>query len=142
MRHHLLAFFLFFFLLLFTQCSLTRLPRFDPQLYQQIVTAAGKTDKLYIDMRLADTSHRHYSLFSRKYASVEKEINIISLQYESRPFNTKFLPIIHHVSSLFERYREEHRQKRIAPTNAELLIYQTYLRDAWKPLLIAEQSLK
>lgn len=142
MRQKRCLFFLVFLLFFFSHCRLTRLPPFDPQLYKQIVTAAGKTEKLYIDIRLADTSHRQYALFSRKYASVEKEINIISLQYESRPFNTKFLPILQHIASLFDRYREEHRQKKSAPTNAELIIYQTYLRDAWKPLLIAEQSLK
>ncbi|MCA6462961.1 MAG: hypothetical protein IM571_10935 [Chitinophagaceae bacterium] len=123
-------------------CRVTRLPDFDADLYRQLVSTIAKTDQLYINMRLADSSQRKFSLHSKKYANVEKSIRIIALQYESRPFNTRFLPIINNITLLFERYRDEHRSRNKLPTDAELLIYQTYLRDAWKPLLIAEQSLK
>lgn len=125
-----------------TQCRLTRLPAYDPELYQQIISAAGKTDKLYIDLRLAQPADRKFEQFSRRYAGVEKAIRIITLQYEARPFNTRFLPILANIDTLFHRYREEHRLHPTRPSNAELLIYQTYLRNAWKPLIVAEQALK
>ncbi len=125
-----------------TQCRHTRLPAYDPELYQQIITAAGKTDKLYIDLRLAQPAQRKYEQYSRRYATIEKSIRILSLQYEARPFNSRFLPILANIDTLFHRYREEHRLHPSQPSNAELLIYQTYLRSAWKPLMIAEQALK
>jgi hypothetical protein len=124
------------------QCRLTRLPAYDPELYQQIISAAGKTDKLYIDLRLAQPADRKFEQFSRRYAGVEKAIRIITLQYEARPFNTRFLPILANIDTLFHRYREEHRLHPTRPSNAELIIYQTYLRNAWKPLIVAEQALK
>jgi hypothetical protein len=129
-------------IIFFTQCRLTRLPAYDPELYQQIISAAGKTDKLYIDLRLAQPADRKFEQFSRRYAGVEKAIRIITLQYEARPFNTRFLPILANIDTLFHRYREEHRLHPTRPSNAELLIYQTYLRNAWKPLIVAEQALK
>lgn len=129
-------------LLICSHCRSTRLPSYNPEIYRQLVSAAGKTDKLYIDLRLADSAHRKFSSFTRQYAAVEKSIRIVALQYEARPFNSRFLPIIHNITLLFERYRDEHRYKKQLPSNAELIIYQTYLRDAWKPLLIAEQALK
>jgi|LakMenEpi03Aug12_release.lakeMendotaPanAssembly.Ray.scaffolds.fasta_scaffold03506_2 hypothetical protein len=125
-----------------THCRLTRLPTYDPQLYKQLISAAAKTEKLYIDLRLADTSQRKFQQFSRRYATLESTLQIIYLQYEARPYNTRFLPIVQNIQLLFEQYKNEHRQQRRAPKDAELIIYQTYLRDAWKPLLIAEQALK
>lgn len=133
---------LIIFLLSSFQCRITRLPDFDADLYRQVVSTIAKTDQLYINLRLADSAQRKFSIHSRRYAGVEKSIRIIALQYESRPFNSRFLPIINNITQLFERYRDEHRSHKNSPTDAELLIYQTYLRDAWKPLLIAEQSLK
>ena len=123
-------------------CRLSQLPSFDPDLYRQLISTISKTDQLYINLRLADSTQRKFSLHSKRYAGVEKSIRIIALQYEARPFNSRFLPIINNITLLFERYRDEHRTRKKSPTDAELLIYQTYLRNAWKPLLIAEQSLK
>lgn len=142
MRQLLRLLLLFCILISSVQCRITRLPDFDPDLYRQLVSTIGKTDQLYINLRLADSTQRKFSLHSKRYASVEKSIRIIALQYEARPFNSRFLPIINNITLLFERYRDEHRTRKKSPTDAELLIYQTYLRDAWKPLLIAEQSLK
>jgi len=134
--------FLCLLLITATHCRLSRLPTYDPQLYKQVVAAVAKTEKLYIDLRMADTSQRKFHQFSRRYATLESTLQIIYLQYEVRPYNTRFLPILQNIQTLFERYKNEHRQQKRAPNNAELIIYQTYLRDAWKPLLIAEQALK
>jgi hypothetical protein len=126
----------------FSSCSVTLVPEYNASLYQQIVTTAARNDRLYIDLLQADTAHRAFSQYAKRYAGIETSIQSIYLQYQARANNSAFLPILENIQTLFLKYKEEHKQHASALTQAEIKLYQTYTRDYWKPLLIAENALR
>ena len=131
-----------FFGCLLSSCSVTLVPEYNASLYQQIVTTAARNDRLYIDLMQADTAHRAFSQYAKRYAALEASIQSINLQYQARANNSVFLPILENIQTLFLKYKEEHKQHTAPLTQAEIKVYQTYTRDYWKPLLIAENTLR
>ena len=130
------------FALILSSCRVSLVPDYNATIYQKIIATAARNDRLYIDLLQADTTHRAFSQYAKRYAGIETSIQSIYLQYQARANNSAFLPILENIQTLFLKYKEEHKQHTAALTQAEIKVYQAYTRDYWKPLLIAENALR
>lgn len=90
-------------------CKVALLPDYNAALYQQIVSAASKNDRIYIDLLQANADERKFSLYAKRYANLETAIQSIYLQYQARPRSANFLPIIENIQTLFVKYKTEHQ---------------------------------
>ncbi|MBS1781119.1 MAG: hypothetical protein JST70_17465 [Bacteroidetes bacterium] len=126
-----------------TGCKITGwAPEYNETLDKQIQETAKANDRIYLELLNADKDARGYFLFSNKYIDVQSEINSIELVIEGQKNNKDLLIMIHNVQTLFEKYMGEHK-KAIKPlSDGEIKIYEQYMKDAWKPLYIAEKNLK
>jgi hypothetical protein len=140
MKHFFKTFLLFS--LIFSSCRVSLVPDYNATIYQKIIATAARNDRLYIDLLQADTAHRAFSQYAKRYAALETSIQSINLQYQARANNSVFLPILENIQTLFLKYKEEHKKHTAPLTQAEIKLYQTYTRDYWKPLLIAENALR
>jgi len=130
------------FALILSSCRVSLVPDYNANIYQQIISAASRNDRIYIDLLQANPDDRKFSLYAKRYASLETAIQSIYLQYQARPHANSFLPIIENIQTLFVKFKNEH-QSQSAPLSADQVrLYQQYARDYWKPLLIAENALK
>lgn len=127
---------------LLSACRVSLVPDYNATIFQKIVSTAARNDRLYIDLMQADAGQRSFALYAKRYAALETAIQSLYLQYQARANNTAFLPILENIQTLFLKYKKEHQQHSSPLTDAEISVYQTYTRDYWKPLLIAEASLR
>jgi hypothetical protein len=50
--------------------------------------------------------------------------------------------IVDTLKNIFKKYENEHKDKVSALTNGEIIIYQSYIKAFWTPLLVTESGLK
>jgi hypothetical protein len=129
-------------ILFISACTITLVPTYDAQLESEIINGAKLNDKLYIDLLNAESSKRNFQFWLEKYSEIEAEIHTILLKNEIRKNNTDMLAIVKSLDSAFVKYKLEHKNKPTQLTDGELIIYQSYIKAFWKPLLIAEGGLK
>ena len=134
--------YLSFLLLTLSACTISLVPEYSAALESQITKTAKLNDKLYIQLLNADPNKRTFSSYSDQYTDIESEIHAIKLKNEIRNNNASFASIIQNLENAFILYKNEHKNKISPLTDAEIILYQNYIRDFWKPLLIAESSLK
>ena len=129
------------FFIALSGCKVALLPPYNAELENQIVNAAKLTDKLYLSIIDAPIDKKLYSDYAEKYLEIEVEINSILLKNETRPKNADFIVIIKNLQDHFKQYKNDHKIKNKL-SDAELLIYNEELKGFWKPLVIAERTLK
>jgi|SRR5690348_1340003 len=128
-------------MLLFSSCRVMLVPQYSEELDNEIATTAKATDKLYLDMLDVAANERLYETFKDRYNDIESEINSIQLKNEARPKNGDFLVIIKNLKDAFAEAKKYHKDHQVL-SDGEALEYQATLAGFWKPLYIAEQSLK
>ena len=129
-------------LLTISACTISLVPEYSAALETQITKTAKLNDKLYIQLLNADPNKRAFSIFSDQYTDIEAEIHAIKVKNEVRNHQEAFAGIIQNLENAFIQYKNEHKNKTSPLTDPEIILYQNYIRDFWKPLLIAESSLK
>jgi hypothetical protein len=139
MKKHLLP--LTLALLLFAACRVTLVPEYNARLEDEIAKAAKANDKLYIDMLDAAPERRSYEAYKEKYNDIESDINSIQLRNEARNRNEDFLKIIRNLKEGFSEAKNYHKERNLLK-DGEIKAYQSTLSALWKPLYIAERSLK
>ena len=128
--------------LTFSACTISLVPEYSAALESQITKTAKHNDKLYIQLLNAEPNKRSFSAFSDQYTDIEAEIHAIKLKNEIRNNHEAFTGIIQNLENAFIQYKNEHKNKMSPLTDSEIILYQNYIRDFWKPLLVAESSLK
>lgn len=130
----------FLFIITLASCKVKWVADYSAAIEDQIIATAQKNDRLYIDMMDAPMPNR-YALYIERYNDIESEINSIQFKNEARKKNEAMLTIIKNLKEAFLQYRREHRDKKTL-TRTEVLIYQSYIKSFWLPLLNAEHGLK
>lgn len=128
-------------LFLISSCRVTLVPEYNAKLETQITDAAKATDRLYIDLLGEELSARNYDKFQDRYNDLEAEINSIELINQGRLKNDDFLAIIKNLKDAFLEAKEYHKTHKTL-SNGEIKAYQATLAGYWKPLYVAERSLK
>jgi hypothetical protein len=132
------------FPLLFIQlvsCYVHLVPNYSNEIENKIVEGAKKNDALYIKMKSVSDSLREFRFFIEDYNQIESEINSIHLLEEARPKNKDFISITDTLKTYFIKYMNEHKSKNKLE-DGEIIIYQTYIKAFWKPLLKSELALR
>ena len=122
-------------------CRVVLVPEYSAELENQIVQGAKLNDRLYINLLDANPDKRSIQLYADKYAEIESEIHSILLKNETRKKNNDMLVIIRNLDSVFVKYKNHHKSKNTL-SDGEIKLNQVYIKDLWKPLLIAESGLK
>jgi len=128
-------------LFVFTACRVTLVPEYNARLEDEIAKAAKANDRLYIDMLDAAPDKRTYEACKERYHDIESDINSIQLRNEARSRNEDFLKIIRNLKDGFSEAKNYHKEKNVL-REGEIKAYQSTLSALWKPLYIAERSLK
>ncbi|MEO6188027.1 MAG: hypothetical protein ABIO82_07920 [Ginsengibacter sp.] len=132
---------IFLLLFLISSCRVTLVPEYNARLETQITDAAKATDRLYIDLLGEELSARNYDRIQARYNDLEAEINSIELINQGRVKNDDFLAIIKNLKDAFHEAKEYHKEHKTL-SNGEIKAYQATLAGYWKPLYVAERSLK
>lgn len=134
---------LFFLLpLLFISCRVSLVPAYSDELAKQIESTAKYTDKLYLEIMDTEPAGRAYKNFAAKYRDIEVEINSIVMKNKMRQKGENLLAISKNLLELFLRYKEMHKEKDAAVSDAVLQLNKKFLQDQWTVLLAAEKGLK
>jgi hypothetical protein len=123
-------------------CRVNLVSEYSQELETQIINGAKMNDRLYIDLLKCDTAKRNYQLFADRYANIEAEINSIRFKNETRKNPKSMNSIVDTLKNIFKKYENEHKDKVSALTNGEIIIYQSYIKAFWTPLLVTESGLK
>jgi hypothetical protein len=122
-------------------CRVTLVPEYNAKLEEDISKAAKANDKLYIDLLDASTEKRVYDTYKERYNDIESDINSIQLKNEARNNNEDFLKIIKNLKEGFTEAKKYHKDNKTL-SDGEIKAYQATISGLWKPLYIAERSLK
>jgi hypothetical protein len=122
-------------------CRVMLVPEYSAKLEEEIAKAAKANDKLYIDLLDAAPDKRSYEAYKERYNDIESDINAIRLKNEARNKNEDFLKIITNLKEGFSEAKQYHKDKNTLK-DGEIRAYQSTLSALWKPLYIAERSLK
>ena len=122
-------------------CRVTLVPEYNAKLEEDISKAAKANDKLYIDLLDASTEKRVYDTYKERYNDIESDINSIQLKNEARNNNEDFLKIIKNLKEGFTEAKKYHKDNKTL-SDGEIKAYQASISGLWKPLYIAERSLK
>lgn len=122
-------------------CRVMLVPEYNAKLEEDIAKSAKATDKLYIDMLDAAPAKRVYDNYKERYADIEADINAIRLKNEARNKNDDFLVIIDNLKKGFTEARKYHKDNNTL-ADGEIIAYQATMAGLWKPLYLAERSLK
>lgn len=122
-------------------CRVVLVPEYNAKLEEDIAKAARATDKLYIDLLDAAPEFRVYDKYRERYNDIEADINAIRAKNEARNKNEDFLPIIDNLKTGFTEARQYHKTNNHL-SDGEIRAYQASLAGLWKPLYLAERSLK
>ena len=122
-------------------CRVTLVPEYNAKLEDEISKAAKANDKLYIDLLDSSPEKRIYDNYKEKYNDIESDINSIQLKNEARNKNEDFLKIIKNLKEGFIEAKKYHKENKTL-SDGEIKAYQATLSGLWKPLYIAERSLK
>jgi hypothetical protein len=141
MKKHLLLLPFSLMVIFLTACRVTLVPEYNARLEDEIARAAKANDKLYIDMLDATPERRSYDTYKEKYNDIESDINSIQLRNEARNRNEDFLKIIRNLKEGFSEAKNYHKERNLLK-DGEIKAYQSTLSALWKPLYIAERSLK
>lgn len=141
MKKHLLLLPFSLMVIFLTACRVTLVPEYNARLEDEIARAAKANDKLYIDMLDAASERRSYDAYKEKYNDIESDINSIQLRNEARNRNEDFLKIIRNLKEGFSEAKNYHKERNLLK-DGEIKAYQSTLSALWKPLYIAERSLK
>lgn len=128
-------------LLIFTACRVTLVPEYNARLEEEIAKTAKANDRLYIDMLDATPEKRSFEAYKERYHDIESDINSIRLRNEARDRNGDFLKIIGNLKDGFSEAKNYHKENNTMK-DGEIRAYQSTLSALWKPLYIAERSLK
>jgi hypothetical protein len=122
-------------------CRVTLVPEYNAKLEEDISKAAKANDKLYIDLLDASPEKRVYDIYKERYNDIESDINSIQLKNEARNNNEDFLKIIKNIKEGFTEAKKYHKDNKTL-SDGEIKAYQATISGLWKPLYIAERSLK
>lgn len=122
-------------------CRVMLVPEYNAKLEEDIAKSAKATDKLYIDLLDAAPAKRVYDGYKDRYADIEADINAIRLKNEARNKNDDFLVIIDNLKKGFTEAKKYHKDNNTL-TDGEIIAYQATMAGLWKPLYLAERSLK
>lgn len=126
---------------LLLSCRVTLVPEYNAKLEEEISKAAKANDKLYIDMLDTAPEKRIYDAYKERYNDIEADINSIQLKNEARNKNEDFLKIIRNLKDGFQEAKKYHKDN-TRLSDGEIKAYQATLSALWKPLYLAERSLK
>lgn len=124
---------------LFASSCVSFVPLFNAAIVNDVTQLGQKVDAMYITME--QSSNKSYSNYIAEYANSESLINSIIVRNETRPKAGIIVKQSVIYRDLFLKYQGEHKAK-VTLSNAEIRIYNQYLKDALKPLLVSEMSLK
>jgi hypothetical protein len=122
-------------------CRVMLVPEYSAKLEEDIAKTAKANDKLYIDLLDAAPAKRVYENYKERYADIEADINAIRLKNEARNKNEDFLVIIDNLKKGFTEAKKYHKDNNTL-ADGEIMAYQATLAGLWKPLYLAERSLK
>ena len=122
-------------------CRVTLVPEYNAKLEEDIAKAAKANDKLYIDLLDASPEKRVYDGYKERYNDIESDINAIQLKNEARNKNEDFLKIIKNLKDGFTEAKKYHKDNKTL-SDGEIKAYQATIGGLWKPLYVAERSLK
>lgn len=130
---------LFICIALVVSCKVSFVPAFNASIVADITEGSKMTDALYL--HIEQSPEKNFDLFGEEYIMIETQINSIILKDQARPKSGNILTIANNLKDAFIKYKTEHKGNDII-NSAQAKIYNTYLQAFWKPLLVAETSLK
>jgi hypothetical protein len=122
-------------------CRVMLVPEYNAKLEEDIAKTAKANDKLYIDLLDAAPTKRIYETYKDRYNDIEADINAIRLKNEARNKADEFLKIIDNLKTGFSEAKQYHKQNN-GLSDGEIRAYQATIAGLWKPLYLAERSLK
>lgn len=128
-------------LTLLVGCRVMLVPEYNAKLEEDIAKAAKASDRLYIDLLDAAPNKRSYDSYKDRYNDIESDINAIQLKNEARNKNGDFLQIIRNLKEGFTEAKQYHKTNN-GLSDGEIRAYQATIAGLWKPLYLAERSLK
>lgn len=128
-------------LTLLVGCRVMLVPEYNAKLEEEIAKAAKANDRLYIDLLDAAPTKRNYDSYKDRYNDIESDINAIQLKNEARNKNEDFLKIISNLKEGFAEAKKYHKDNN-GLSDGEIRAYQATMAGLWKPLYLAERSLK
>lgn len=140
-KNYTLIVFAFFAL---TSCKVTFVPNYDSKISEQIDETTKAVDLFYLDM-LENTSDnnggRSFDKFSKKYVTIEVDMNALLNKNKARPLNENSTRICEITLELWQKYKAVHK-KDDKLTNGEIKYNRKIFDDLFFAMQVAEKGKK
>ena len=131
-------------MLFFSACRIILVPNYDDKIAVQIENVSKSIDKFWLTMLEMTTEAndgRAYSKFVEQYITIEVELQSLLNKNKMRVKNENSVKICEKTISLFEKYKNEHKQANtISDTDIKLNL--NNMRRMLNPLMISEKAKK
>jgi len=141
-KQHPILLVAFISVFLFGSCRVALVPAYDANLLSQIDATSKQVDKFYLSMLETTTKEndgRKYELFANDYVNIEVELNSLLTKNKIKPLNENSTRICEITLQLWQKYKEEHKEKNTLSDGLIKLNRQTF-SDLFYAMQVAEKG--